>query len=858
MFDNVNNVVSNRLCMGCGTCVSGCPAGCIQMRFSPKAGQFLPEIQLNRCIHCHTCLDVCPGLSVHFDALNKARFGHIPEQASLGHYQQCYTGFSRNEQLRFEGASGGVITQLLTYYFDHRKIEAVIVTKPSRDYWMKPEVFCCTHQGKLKNSQKSIYTNVPLNAKLKQLSDMDCPYAFVGLPCHVHGLLKLFKIDAKLKKNCVIILGLICSGAQKVSALLYYFSRLKIDPNSIRSVDYRAGGFPGQLRLHFRNKDSKLLPRRFSDKKSRLAYGSAFNGFFHLDRCFSCFDKLNTLADISLGDPWLKRFENECVGQNIVLARSHAGNHDIQNAQDEGYLSLEPASIEDVVCSQKVIHSKYDQVDAYRSVYQLLSRPFPVYEKHQRQKAMKKKAACLIALLDQVRLRLAGLRLIWPLLSGYFNLETQFRHFLLPPQKYLDRPIKGKPVRILISEADLVGNKGAEAMILALIHLISRQVPNTEFIILTKFFQDVQNYIQKNHLDVTLVDDSGQKVETALARVWIWWLLKRLGMDFTWLLNHPLIHAYRRSDLVLSVSGISFIDDFGMVKIYHFSKYLQVPLLLNLPVIKYTQSLGPMKTVYNRVISRLLLPLCDTVMARGTPSVSHLEAIGVKKNVKKFPDITFILEPKPIEALKKEVRSVTKHYQTIVGVSVNVVCEMLDNEKIYSSSMARLLDSVLDDRSTFIFMIPHSTLRVRGKKDDFLLTKEIMDLMQNKDRICLFDTYEYTAAQIKWIISQCSLFIGSRFHALLASLSTCVPSMAIGWQVKYFELMEWVDQMDYVSDFRMMKHEELKMMYQSLFKNRSHIRAHLRKRKEVLTALVEESGHLIHQTLMDNISYADH
>ena len=39
------------------------------------------------------------------------------------------------------------------------------------------------------------------------------------------------------------------------------------------------------------------------------------------------------------------------------------------------------------------------------------------------------------------------------------------------------------------------------------------------------------------------------------------------------------------------------------------------------------------------------------------------------------------------------------------------------------------------------------------------------------------------------MIGECDLMLGSRFHALIAALSSGVPSVAIGWAHKYPELL---------------------------------------------------------------------
>ena len=40
------------------------------------------------------------------------------------------------------------------------------------------------------------------------------------------------------------------------------------------------------------------------------------------------------------------------------------------------------------------------------------------------------------------------------------------------------------------------------------------------------------------------------------------------------------------------------------------------------------------------------------------------------------------------------------------------------------------------------------------------------------------------ASEIKWIISQCSAFIGARTHSTIAALSSSVPTISLGYSLK--------------------------------------------------------------------------
>lgn len=58
----------------------------------------------------------------------------------------------------------------------------------------------------------------------------------------------------------------------------------------------------------------------------------------------------------------------------------------------------------------------------------------------------------------------------------------------------------------------------------------------------------------------------------------------------------------------------------------------------------------------------------------------------------------------------------------------------------------------------------------------------LYDKISRKDRICIVD--DHNCMQQKYIISQCSYFIGARTHATIAAYSTCVPTLVVGYSVK--------------------------------------------------------------------------
>ncbi len=331
----INSVLKDSLCTGCGTCVGICPRDAVEMVIDNSKGIYVPQLDMERCNECGICLGVCPGHAVDFKQLNSEIFGKQPEDILLGNYINCYIGHATDYDIRYNSASGGLVTALLAFALDEGLIDGALVTKMKEDRPLEPQPFIARTREEIISASKSKYCPVPANIALKEILKEEGKFAVVGLPCHIHGIRKAELVNKKLRERIVLHLGLLCLHPMNFSGTEFVLRKYGVKQEGIAQLDYRGEGWPGSMTIHLKNGTRKLI----SHDEHMIFLGL---GFFIPWRCTLCCDQINDFADISLGDAWLPEvMEQDKIGTSVVISRSRIGENLLEQAIAKGEIALE-------------------------------------------------------------------------------------------------------------------------------------------------------------------------------------------------------------------------------------------------------------------------------------------------------------------------------------------------------------------------------------------------------------------------------------------------------------------------------------------------------------------------------------
>jgi len=366
----IDSVTKDGLCTGCGTCVGICPQLAVEMVTNNSKGIYVPQLDREKCNECGICFEVCPGHTVDFRQLNTEIFSKPPENMVLGNYVNCYIGYATDYDIRYNSASGGLVTALLIFALEQGLIDGALVTRMSENNPLEPQPFIATTEEEIISAAKSKYCPVPANIALRSILEQDGRFAVVGLPCHIHGIRKAAASNKKLRERIVLHLGIFCSHTNSFGMTDFVLHKYGVNKEDIARLDYRGEGWPGSMTIHLKNGTKKLIPH--DDSIAPHVFG-----FFTPARCTLCCDLVSELADISCGDAWLPEIvARDKVGTSIVISQTETGEAICQQAIAKRYIELEEISSEKV--KQWAMSKKRDmRVRSYLSG--LFGNPVPDY-----------------------------------------------------------------------------------------------------------------------------------------------------------------------------------------------------------------------------------------------------------------------------------------------------------------------------------------------------------------------------------------------------------------------------------------------------------------------------------------------
>ncbi len=349
-------------------------------------------------------------------------------------------------------------------------------------------------------------------------------------------------------------------------------------------------------------------------------------------------------------------------------------------------------------------------------------------------------------------------------------------------------------MKVAIIGSALSGNRGAAAMLEAAVQRLTERHPDVDITHLSMYPKADARL--SSHANVTVLDASPLRLGVLLNSAA---LVTRILPFLRGPVDRavPEVAALREADVLLDQGGITFVDGREKFLVYNVASILPA-LNTRTPVVKCAQALGPFQHTLNRWAARVYLPRVAAIVSRGAITHEHLEGLGLT-NVERGADIAFTLEVTDADraAAAAAVDGGFFDGGDVVGYSPSQVLRAAAERagQDYVAEAAAHIDAITTELGRPVLVVAHSYRPDATKlhNNDAPVCRDIVARVARPEMVHFADA-ELSPGALRVLIGQCDAFVASRFHAMVSSLATGVPTLVLGWSHKYREVLEMFGQ----------------------------------------------------------------
>ncbi len=351
-------VLDGGYCVGCGACAALDGAPCrIALNDS---GCYVASPQAS----CQSSVDPCYVCPLSDRSIGTTQLAYnlfaacgARHHDRIGYYISTYVGHVTEAQLRAERTSGGYCTWLLLQLFKQHSIDGVIHVhhrEPTAENKKLFHYVISTSKEQIASGSRSSYYPVEMSEVLQKIKTLHGRYAIVATPLFVRAVRLLCRTEPAIHERIRYCIGLMCGHLKSAHYAHVLAWQLGINPDGLCRMQFREKSScdAGKYRTVAEGIVAGKAIRRSAPVMN--LYGTNWGlGFLKCIGDDYSDDVVGELADVSIGDAWMRPYRNDPKGTNIVIIR-HPDIQDITEAGlRDGHLALDRISPEAVVQSQR-------------------------------------------------------------------------------------------------------------------------------------------------------------------------------------------------------------------------------------------------------------------------------------------------------------------------------------------------------------------------------------------------------------------------------------------------------------------------------------------------------------------------
>jgi coenzyme F420-reducing hydrogenase beta subunit/polysaccharide pyruvyl transferase WcaK-like protein len=757
------------LCISCELCVAICPASAIKMIY--EGGQFVPQVDTNICNNCGECLDVCPGIDIDL-------------KIDVGSCIESFSAYAKDMDVLLNSTSGGLITQLVIDLLKNDEYKGAFLLNFDMFNGEPARLDLVTGEDDVKKASKSKYLPASVYNVVNTLKSTKNPnYIMVGTPCQIKGI-KKYIAKKRIDDKNILFLGLFCDKTLNFNMLNYFEGKFSRENEKLKKFDYRNKenlSSLGNPKLYFNSGREMTV-----DRSERMKV----KDYFQLERCIYCLDKLNRKADISFGDCYIKGKENPHMSNIIVRTEKGKKVWD----KYSNLFEFEKTNSASITKSQKISQKKRN----LHFVNSLVKgKKSPELKKIQRKIKIGRKK----------RFRSIKINIfVEKLKTSTVYAVNGFKLGAVIALEYIKNSFRSKKFKkgirknIIIFGGEL-SNKGAQAMTFSVVDQLKLKYPDKEIFLFSKKDYERSEMDKSQYRFRILPCEIGTLCNLIYGKRMI--DLHDISSNQT--IEKKIKEVIDSAAFCIDISGYSLSSQFskkskmkGILVQYKYLMRIMLAKKFSIPFFTLPQSFGPFDYSFFEKI--LLFPIMKQILKypkkiycrekQGLMDLTHF----TKDNLEREKDIVLLNDGYNVKNIFNDVKIKKINIpQNSVGI--------IPNEKVMERTERKRMYDVYKNTIRELLSVGKKVHILRHSQEDLDICIEIKKMfLDNENVVLLID--DLNSIELEQIIKQFDFIIGSRYHSIIHAYKNGIPAIAIGWAIKYEELLKDFKQEKYLFDVR--------------------------------------------------------
>ena len=342
-------------------------------------------------------------------------------------------------------------------------------------------------------------------------------------------------------------------------------------------------------------------------------------------------------------------------------------------------------------------------------------------------------------------------------------------------------------------------NKGAHAMILITVMELKKRFPYAEIYVLSNLPVNKNSKYKFNALYESMEARIYSK-NTLYSKIKAYMRLSsKILLKGKWSDIKITEKVLKDSTAIIDISGYALSSQWGIKKSKLYLERIELAQRLNIPHYIMPQSIGPFDYKNQYFMSKIkkILTYPEVIYVREKQGYELLKSLGLK-NIKLSPDL--VLQNKDLDLTNIYTQIPAFRSIKVTSGSLAILPNMRNFDHGNQDQIMNLYKEIIEvllSKKHYIYLIKHSG-------EDAKACQMIKNLFKENNRVVFLDE-DFNCIEYQMLVEQFDYLIASRYHSIVHAYKEGVPCIALGWAVKYQELLDLFDQSGYVFDVRNLK-----------------------------------------------------